>query len=158
MNYKVFKTIQYGGISKDNLVEQLKNKDVCFNKYAETLLDSSYFQVSEDISRVELVKVSLTDLGFEEEPFFADICKTALEKGLSLCPLELGAFLRLKYLEQPEGPYLTIASKTPNDDREYPNGFYVRNYEGKLWLRGYRSDDDYPWPINSEFIFICSTL
>lgn len=128
-----------------------------FNKYAETLLGSSYFQVSENKSLVKLVKVSLSDLEFKEEPFFVDICRAALDKGLSLCPLELGAFLRLEYLEQPEGTYLTIASKTPNDDREYPNGFYIRNFDGKLWLRGYRSDDDYPWPIDSKFIFISRT-
>lgn len=158
MSYEVFKSIQLGGTSKSGLIEQLKSSEVYFNDYAEKLLDSSYFQVSENVNQVELVKLSLVDLGFQEEPFFSDICKVALENGLSLCPLELGAFLRLEYLEQPEGPYLTIASKTPNDDREYPNGFYVRNYEGRLWLRGYRSDDDYPWPINSEFIFICSTL
>jgi hypothetical protein len=59
----------------------------------------------------------------------------------------------LEYLDQPEGPYLTIASEKPKNDDEYPNGFYVRNLDNALWLRGYRASDDYEWPVDHDLIF-----
>jgi len=35
---------------------------------------------------------------------------------------------------------LTIASVKPEINDNFPNGFYLRNFENVLWLRGYRSD------------------
>jgi hypothetical protein len=68
--------------------------------------------------------------------------------------LFLGAFLRLEYLDQPEGPYLTILSPTSESNENYPTGFYIRNIDNSLWLRGYRSLGDTEWPQNNEFIFL----
>jgi hypothetical protein len=45
----------------------------------------------------------------------------------------------LEYLEQPEGPYLTVVLDRPESDENYPNGFYIRNFNKTLWLRGYRA-------------------
>ena len=84
----------------------------------------------------------------------AEVVKSAEALGLKICPLSLAAFLRLEYLDQPEGPYLTIVSAKPESDEKYPNGFYLRNFEDTLWLRGYCASDDYQWPLDSEFIFI----
>lgn len=74
---------------------------------------------------------------------------------LKLCPLYLAAFLRLEYLNQPAGPYLTIASNKPEMNEAYPNGFYIRNFENVLWLRGYKADSFAGWPGENEFVFIC---
>ncbi len=74
---------------------------------------------------------------------------------LKLCPLYLAAFLRLEYLNQPAGPHLTIASNKPEMNEAYPNGFYIRNFENVLWLRGYKADSFAGWPGENEFVFIC---
>jgi len=66
----------------------------------------------------------------------------------------LGAFLRLDYLHQSEGPYLTIASEKPKGDDDYSTGFYLRNIENTLWPRGYRIKGEAEWPTNHEFIFL----
>ena len=158
MKVKKFKSIEIGGKSKTTLIDDLKARNIHFNEYAKILLSSSYFEIHSQNRFVDLVRVTPFDLGIEKKSTYSKIIQRAKELGLSLCPLYLGAFLRLNFLEQEPGPYITIASELPNNDRDYPNGFYVRNYEGKLWLRGYRSDDDYLWPVESEFIFICSSL
>jgi hypothetical protein len=54
--------------------------------------------------------------------------------------LYLAAFLRLDYLDQASGPYLTIASIKPEIDENFPNGFYLRSFENVLWLRVYKAD------------------
>jgi hypothetical protein len=78
----------------------------------------------------------------------------ALNHGLRLCPLYLGAFLRLEYPDQPEGPYLTIASPRPENDESFPTGFYIRNIDRSLWLRGYRVEGACDWPQDNEFVFL----
>jgi hypothetical protein len=151
--FKTFKEISIGGVLKVQLINQLVEKGIQFNKYAQMLFAHSSFSVGHEIEKVKLAKVNLSDLRITKPCFYQEIVGSASDLGLKLCPIYLGAFLRLAYLEQPEGPYLTIASVMPENDENYPNGFYVRNLENSLWLRGYKASDDYEWPIDSEFIF-----
>lgn len=151
---KIFKTLTIGGITKEALLDQLTKQGIQFNAYAKTLFADPNFWLSEKTEIVNLVKVSLLELGLTKPSYYNDIVASAEAQGLKLCPLSLAAFLRLAYLDQPEGPYLHVASAKPSQDEEYPNGFYLRNLESTLWLRGYRASDDWEWPIDSEFIFI----
>lgn len=118
------------------------------------LFDHSLFTEITETKGVELVKLSSWDLGFEKPVVFQQIVDRALNLNLDVCPLSMGAYLRLAYLDQPDGPYLTIASYKPETGEEFPNGFYIRNFDGALWLRGYRATEDYEWPLEHEFIFV----
>jgi hypothetical protein len=150
----VFKSISIGGLTKEALFNQLTISGIQFNKYAHTLFEDSSFSPGDKSEIVNLAKVTLKDLGITKPSPFNEIARKATALNLKLCPLEVGAFLRLEYLNQPEGPYLTIASPKLSSEENYPNGFYIRNLDGALWLRGYYASDDYAWPIESEFIFL----
>jgi hypothetical protein len=154
MRSQSFKKIVIGGVPKDVLIEQLKEAGIKFNEYAKILFEHPSFAESNCRETVSLVKTALSDIGLSNPAVFEEIVAKASELGLKLCPLSLGAHLRIEYLEQPEGPYLTVASEKPVKDEDYPNGFYLRNYEGALWFRGYRATEEYLWPQESEFVFI----
>lgn len=151
---KVFKEISIGGLSKEQLINQLVKAGIQFNKYANTLFEHPSFSPGKQTESVKLVKVNLSDLNMSSPCSFREVITKASNLGLRTCPLYLGAFLRLEYLDQPEGPYLTIASPRPGNDEDYPTGFYVRNVDGSLWLRGYRANGDSEWPVDNEFIFL----
>ncbi len=70
---------------------------------------------------------------------YADSLVRAASVRLEPCALEAGPHLRLNYLDQPEGPYLTVASVLLRTDESLPNGFYLRRLADGLWLRGYAS-------------------
>jgi hypothetical protein len=75
--------------------------------------------------------------------------------GLGPCPLEVAPHLRLSYLDQLEGPYLTVASLKLRPGAETPNGFYLRRLDDGLWLRGYESGPENVYPPDfSEFVFV----
>ena len=148
-----FKKISTGGLARETLIQRLVDTGIRFNKYAEILFEHQSFSPSHQTEKVSLVKVKLSDLGLNGPCSFQNIANRASRLGLRLCPLYLGAFLRLEYLEQPEGPYLTIASPQPESDENYPTGFYIRNFENSLWLRGYRARGESEWPLENEFIF-----
>ncbi len=94
------------------------------------------------------------------------IVESALERKLSLCPMELGPHFRLQYLDQPEGSIghpvtqhrappgsITIASEPLEADHSFPKGFYLRRIEGTLWLRGYCCDDENIWDPEDRLAF-----
>lgn len=151
---KVFKEIFIGGLTKDKLLHQLSEAGIQFNEYARTLFEHSSFVPDDKVTKVQLVKIKPADFNLNNPCSYKAIVALASNLGLSLCPLNLAAFLRLQYLDQPEGPYLTIASAKPENDDNYPNGLYIRNLENVLWLRGYRADDECEWPSENEFIFL----
>lgn len=151
---EVFSEISIGGLTKDKLNQRLIETGIQFNKYAHILFEHPNFIPSAKVETVKLVKVTLADFDLNNPCSFQEFVDRALKLGLKLCPLYLAAFLRLEYLDQPEGSYLTVASKKPENDDNYPNGFYIRNNENALWLRGYRADDYCEWPNQNEFIFI----
>lgn len=152
--FEIFKEITIGGLEKNQLIQRLSEAGVQFNKYAHTLFEHPQFTPPLEIERVKLVKVSLAELGLKDTCTAEEFSAAAFLLGLKLCPLYLAAFLRLEYMNQSEGPYLTVASQKPNGDENFPNGFYLRNFENALWLRGYRADGFDGWPGTNEFIFI----
>lgn len=150
---EIFKEITIGNLSKDELLQRLKDSDIQFNKYANMLFSHSQFIPPLELKKFKLIKTSLHKLGLEDSCSFEEFTNRILIKGFKFCPLYLAAFLRLEYLDQPEGPYLTIASEMPESDMSYPNGFYIRKNDGILWLRGYQADSFEGWPEDNEFIF-----
>lgn len=154
--FDIFKEITIGGLKKDELLQKLIRAGVQFNHYAETLFNHPNFLPQPEVEKVKLVRTTLSVLGLEGTCSFDEFASQVCLKGLKFCPLYLAAFLRLEYLEQPEGPHLTIANEILESDNSYPKGFYIRKNEGELWLRGYRADGFADWPEGNEFIFIKS--
>lgn len=152
--FQIFKEITIGGLRKEQLIQRLSEAGIQFNKYANTLFEHPQFSPPSEVEKVKLAKVALSDLGLQDTCSTEEFSNRASMLGLRPCPLYLAAFLRLEYLNQPDGPYLTVASHKPNEDDNYPSGFYLRNFENALWLRGYKADGFSDWPGSNEFIFI----
>ncbi len=151
---ETFEEISIGGLTKEQLLNQLAEKRVQFNRYAEVLFEHPAFVPTAKSERVKLVKVGLPDLCLSNPCSLQAIIDKAASLGLRYCPLFLAAFLRLRYLAQPEGPHLTVASLKPENDENYPCGFYLRVFNNAIWLRGYRTSGEAGWPTGNEFVFI----
>ena len=144
-----------GGVSKADLRRRLGAASVSLNAYAEVLFDAQEFTVSEGPQRLRLVTLSLDDLDLPTGASLPVIFERAEILGYALCPLEVAPHLRLRFLDQPPGPYLTVASpRLRPGDMDFPAGFYLRRLDDGLWLRGYRTDDEWFWPPDfSRFVF-----
>ena len=160
------KTIEVGGLSKAELFQKLQQSSISLNLYGEKLLFDDRFTTSGISYRVEIVELSVRDLGFQFGATLPEIYKKAKELGLQLCPPELGPYLRLEYVDQGEGNSgnlslkneapsgsVTIASEIVSDEESFPKGFYVRKVDGVLWLRGYVADNLHIWNPDNRFIF-----
>nr|WP_312886287.1 hypothetical protein [Bacillus sp. NTK034] len=109
------------------------------------------------------------DLGFPDGATTAQIFKKAEDLGLGLCPLELGPYLRVEYLDQPEDYSGNTLQRNSSaiwvyhnsseilcEDDDFPKGYYLRRINGVLWLRVYIADYLHVWNPNDHFIF-CQT-
>ncbi len=123
--FETFKEIEIGGSNKEELLRKLEKADV-----------------------------NLADLGLNESSTYDELEAQAQKLGLRICPLELGVYLRLEFMDQSEGPYLKVASKRLENSDDFPKGLYLRNVDNVLWLRGYRADGFEGWPENYAFILI----
>ncbi len=144
-----------GGVWKPDLRRRLEAASVSLNVYAEQLFDAPEFTVADEPRPIVVIAVSLPELGLESGAPLPVIFEHADMHGYDLCPLEVAPHLRLAFLDQSPGPYLTVASPRPRPrDMDFPAGFYLRRLDDGLWLRGYRTDDDWVFsPDFTRFVF-----
>jgi hypothetical protein len=165
----ITRKIEVGGLTKSELIQKLQQYSILMNEYGERLLTDDKFTTSDTKYNLQTVELTVVDLGFPKGATTAQIFKKASELGLELCPIELGPYLRMEYLDQPEGysgnpsqrnqapsGSITIASEILSEDDNFPKGFYLRRINGVLWLRGYIADHLHVWNPNDHFIF-CQT-
>lgn len=155
--------LEYGGLSKNDLLVKLNDTGILLNEFAKIILLSELFKVSKQKKQIKVVVTSLKELCFSKEATIPEIEKNLKNYGLAECPLELAPYLRLYLKNQKEikeesinkapSGSLTIFSRPLVEDEDFPKGFYLRNIDGKLWLRGYRCSLDYIWSPDDKLIF-----
>jgi hypothetical protein len=132
---------------------------------------SRYCQPQGHECLIDLVKISVADLGFRQSRFvsLAHIHDAALDIGYKLCPAEVGPLLRLQYKDQPKEEVLTIGMSVfiVRERSTWGNNrlidscgiFYMGRYRnGRRWLdiNSWHQTNrvmDSVWPVNSQFVF-----
>ncbi len=104
--WTIWKTIRIGNFTNViDLSNSLNKNEVNFDSI-ETLLDKS-FKINPE-KDVDLVLVSLKDLGIEGPIVWKGMLEKAEKLGLSVCPSEVGLQLRLQYRDQQSGEVLIL--------------------------------------------------
>lgn len=166
MRISTIRMIRVGGMSKQDLLRELRRCNIQLNKAAQTLFADERFITSTTVAYFETIELTVANFDFAQGATTAQLFAAAIARGFSLCPLELGPHFRLQYLDQPEGFWghpqtqhqappgsLTIASAPLTDDNAFPKGFYLRRIQGELWLRGYHAGAEHVWNPNDHFLF-----
>ncbi len=84
---ETFKEISIGGITKDQLIKQLIEAGIQFNEYAKILFEHQRFSPINKPEKVQLVKVTLSDLDMDNPCSFQEVLNRASTLGLRICPL-----------------------------------------------------------------------
>ncbi len=117
---------------------------------AEYLLRNMHIASTETI--VDLVSVSVAELGFPSGANLSTIYKAALPAGFNLCPTEVGPALRLQ-LEQTE-PFLSIAMEPVRDQSGEPVVFTLLVPSGAFQDAFTVSSAEGRWPPESRLVFV----
>jgi hypothetical protein len=154
--WKTWMTIKLGRQkSVEEIRQALKASGNNISDWANDILGKPAFTVSETEQDVELVNVSVEELGFKQSACYADICKRAFELGLDLCPAEVGPQLRLQYKDQPKGTYVVVAMNAITDSDGDLLVFSVeRCDDGDRYLDAGSGNVGNIWVASNRFVFL----
>jgi len=131
----------------------LKQAECRIGDRGNDILGKPAFTASETEMEVDLVNVSVADLGFKDGAIRKDIYRRAIELGLELCPAEVGPQLRLQYRDQPKGEWLLVAMEPITDSDGGPGLFGVERGGRGLWLGAGDGRPDRFWDSNGRWVF-----
>ena len=136
--FKTWKTIKLGTGLKtaDDFCKTLKDNGFNISGWANDILRKPAFTVAAEETEVELVKVTVAELGFKRGARHEQTYERAKEFGLELCPPEVGPQLRLQYQDQPNGERILVAMEPIIVSDGDPDVFSVERYVSGLWLDG----------------------
>jgi hypothetical protein len=110
----IWKTITVGGSKGVNAIREALETWPCHMAIADDadeILGRPAFPFIKTPVELDLVVLSVFELGFGDETSLHDIYARAEALGFELCPAEVGPALRLSYLDQPPGDFLHIGMK-----------------------------------------------
>ena len=108
----IWKTIAIGGFKGVNAIRDAMEAAPCrilVGDDADEILGRPVFPFIKIPVELDLVVLSVFELGFSDRASLRDIYARAVAQGFELCPAEVGPALRLNYLDQPLGEFLHIA-------------------------------------------------
>ncbi len=140
--------------TKEKLFDALKKNDVNVSAWARELMDSSSFTLAGKKAKLEVVILSIKELGFSNGVTRKEIYEKALEQGYELCPAEVGPQLRLQYKDQPNGEYLLIAMEPIAGSDGSLDVFNVGRDADSLWLYGLSGRPGSGWNAESRWVFL----
>lgn len=129
----------------------LKKAGMCIGDWGDDILGR--ITCSKEEIDLDLVVLSVGDLGFKDGAKYSDICAKAVELGLELCPAEVGPALRLQYGDQPKGEWLRIAMEAIAGRGGYLRIFSVGRDDDGLWLGGSGGRPVDVWGADGRFVF-----
>ena len=131
-------TVEIGGKSKEQLLDEMKASGIHFLSSLESTMDNPGFIIGTKREKVTLIRLRVSDLGFKTDATINQIYERAQALGLELCPPDTGPNYRLQYKDQPRGQgskeWVCVGmKKIPNEDG-YPSIFILQCLGVGLWL------------------------
>lgn len=125
--FNVWRTLKLGVGPKDatSFKEALRQGGWKLSEHAEQMIDGCGFKVSSEEMEVDLVNVSIKELGFEGYAEVEHAYQRADDLGLGICPFDVGLQLALQHNDQLEGLDFMIGMEPLHTDSKY--GPYIFN-------------------------------
>jgi len=154
--FAVWKTIKLGtGLTTaDDFCSAFKAANLSVGNGAIDALKSQEFRIAAELLEVDLVLISAQELGFEESTDLRTVYVRAKERGLGLCPAEVGPQLYLQYSDQPEGELLYVAMNQIFDSSDVPVVFHIENLDYGRYLHADYGDPDDICDPDYQLVFV----
>lgn len=154
--FNIWKTIKLGTGLKTakDFHKALMSNGFKTSEWANEILGKLYLTAASKETEVDLIVVTVAELGFKRDALRDQIYKRAKELGLELCPPEVGPQLRLQYPDQPNGERVLIGMEPITDFDGYPGVFVVRCGDLGPWLDNGWSRPNFVWFHSDQWAFV----
>lgn len=159
MQFQTWKTITVGDVVSTKDFEKALS---ALGVHCQEIFGGSIEQdieISNVKKEIDLVNVSPRELGFSENTNLSIVAKKAILLGLKECPRETPLQLRIKYLDQPAGESLIVASGPYSDSAL--NSYVMRvatsaNGEKRLDMVLFKTLHRFPHNLNVDIRLVFS--
>jgi len=153
--FDIWKTIKLGTGLKTagDFRRVLRDDGFNLSKWAFDILGKPAFTVAPKETEVDLIKVTVGELGFKKGARQDQIYKRAKELGLELCLSEVGPQLRLQYKDQPNGEWILVAMEPILDSDGDLGAFNVEHNGSGLWLSSDFGNSYDFWRADIRWVF-----
>lgn len=154
-HFQTWKTVKLGtGLKTANdFCCALQNAGCRASNWAKDVLGKPAFTAASNKIELDLVVVSVAELGFKNGATREQIYQRAPELGLELCPAEVGPQLRLQYKNQLVGERLLVAMEPIIDSVGDLRVFVVARNEDDSWLRCHYGPPSDFWFADFRWVF-----
>ncbi|HEY9583978.1 MAG TPA: hypothetical protein VJI33_00105 [Candidatus Paceibacterota bacterium] len=154
--FNLWRTIKLGTglVTADDFRRALKAAGHHIGDWANDILGQCAFTASTKETEVDLVVVSVSELGFPNGATRQEIYRKAQKLGLMLCSPEVGPQLRLQYPDQPLNQWLLIGMEPIAGSVGYLRVFSVGRLDDGSWLSSNFGDADNFWDGDSLWVFV----
>ena len=128
--------------------EAMERKNIYRSDWGKDILYKTEF--SQEKQNYDLVRFTVSQLGFPSGATTQEIYDKAEKLGLELCPAEVGPHLRLQY---PGKEWMLIAMKQITGRRDCPCVFTLDTGGAQLGLYGYGAEPGHRWDADDKFVF-----
>ncbi len=142
--------IEIGGKTKEQYEEKLKDPKYWVSDDAEYIFKSDTWAPSKNSETVNLIRLTVEDLGFEGGATTEQIYAKAAELGLELCPAEAGPALRAS---NDTKDWILIGMEQISGSHGRPRVFYLRADGAGLGLHAYTAEPSRGWRSDDEWVF-----
>lgn len=150
---KIWKTIKLGTFKSAEGARCALNEAGCHvSRWSDDIFGRIVFSSEE--KEVNLVMLTVKELGFAYGATFAQIYEAARKLGLSLCPAEVGPALRAQYRDQPMHEWCYIAMELVNGLNGGPGVFCVVRSSDGLWLSSHYNCLGGFWGADFRLVFV----
>ena len=153
--FKTWKIIKLGTGLKtaEEFRRVLRDGEFRLSDWASDILGKPAFKAADEETEVDLVKVTVAELGFKKGARRNQIYERARDLGLELCPPEVGPQLRLQYQDQPNGEWILVAMEPIVDSDGDPRLFDVGRDASGLWLYSCWCAPGRFWDADDQWVF-----
>lgn len=144
-----------GGVSANGLADQLGAGGNEVSARARDIMPQPAFTtLPKPTTTLDLVWITVRDLGFDEEPTTEELFHRIKEVG-DLCPAEVGPHLRLADKDQQCGSWYWVAMDPITDSDGNSNVWRVgRNVDGARWLDASYAHPRGRWGLDFVIVFV----
>ena len=158
-------TLKSTPFPKNQIFKMLEMHNILINQYAETFFAHPAF-LTENTREMKIAIASLREIGLGNGATLNEVLRHIEKCAFKPCQPNTGLFLRITWVNQPKSQNsilggmhcspdqaVVVLSEQIEADDAFPKGLYLRNVDGRLWLRGYVCDSDYRFSGNDLFAF-----
>ena len=156
-SWPIWKTIKLGtsGLrTADDFRQAIKTNGCFIGPCANSIIEKPQFSPTPKEAELDLVMISVAELGFGDGATCVQIYMRAKELGLQLCPSDVAPQLRLQYTNQPNGEWLVIGTEPVNNGKSIGLFYVGRDSKGLFWLGGCYGSPGFVWDSSYTWIFV----